>query len=953
MKSTLGAGLALLAWSWVAFPVEPAVLPLDGSWRVALDPQDQGLAGAWFADTLPGSAIMPLPGTTDQAGLGPPLDLATMSHPVAPPRVFWPSAPETERADEAGALVRPRLYLGRAWYQRDFNVPDAWQHRFVTLTLERVLWSSAAWIDGRPLGTSDSLVAPHEYDLGPLAPGPHRLTLAVDNRLIHNLGFAGHAYGAETQSRWNGIVGHLELRARARVFTRGLRVLPAPDASEVQAQAVIENTEDTHQCRTATWRIECLEDGREVGALATSLSLAPGASTIVAVTPISGGGRLWDEFNPVLHRLRLVLSAAGEDPDDEDEAFATFGFRHFERDGRHLRVNGRRLFLRGTLDCCVYPRTGHPPMSAAEWRRVLGTVKAHGFNHVRYHTWCPPEAAFEAADELGLYLAPETPFWVDDWIVERTPTHPQPLGRDPDVTEYVRREIRRISEAYGNHPSFALFCIGNEFGNRGTDWETVEALLAEAKQADPRHLFNGSTARRAVPSDDFWTTHSTGTAGTRGVGPARTDWDFRAAAASTPLPIIAHETGQRPVFPDYDQLLPKFTGPLQPLNYARLERLLRASGLADQRRDFQRASARFQLAQYKAEHEAMLRTPDYAGYQLLMLNDFTGQSEALVGVLDPFWEPKGIVSVADVRQWNQPVVPLARFARYVWSTTDTFTAAIEVAQYGPADLPDAVGSWRLTRRDGTGLAAGTFPERRLPTGSITVIGEIRVPLDGLTEATALRLEVSVAGSANSWPLWAYPPSTGEEDPATVVIRPAYDATAREVLASGGKVLLLAHGLTNRFTARTGFASVYWSGGWWGNRFSSLGILCDPAHPALREFPNDGHSDWQWHDLTQGATTFDLAGAPAGFRPIVQPVPDFHHCHLLAQIFETRVGPGRLLVVGYDLSGAPGPGPAAGHLRRCLLRYMVGPEFNPTTELPAEWLESRLEPEPPEARPGAN
>ena len=103
------------------------------------------------------------------------------------------------------------------------------------------------------------------------------------------------------------------------------------------------------------------------------------------------------------------------------------------------------------------------------------------------------------------------------------------------------------------------------------------------------------------------------------------------------------------------------------MNLERYRRALVANGLGGQMKDFVRASARFQLTQYKAEHEAMLRTRGYAGYQLLMLNDFTGQSEALVGILDPFWETKGVVSAAEVRAWNAPTVVLARFAKFVWT----------------------------------------------------------------------------------------------------------------------------------------------------------------------------------------------------------------------------------------------------------------------------------------------
>jgi len=160
------------------------------------------------------------------------------------------------------------------------------------------------------------------------------------------------------------------------------------------------------------------------------------------------------------------------------------------------------------------------------------------------------------------------------------------------------------------------------------------------------------------------------------------------------------------------------------------------------------------------------------------------------------------------------------------------------------------------------------------------------------------------------------------------------------LADGGRVVLLANGLKNSYTARTGFESVYWSAGWWGNRFSSLGIVCSPRHPALLGFPNEGVADWQWRDLCSGATTFLLTGAPAAFRPIVQAVPDFHFNELLGQVFEGRVGSGSLLVCGYDLESRLESRPAARQFRRSLLRYAASEAFRPAVELPREWIQSR-------------
>ena len=158
-------------------------------------------------------------------------------------------------------------------------------------------------------------------------------------------------------------------------------------------------------------------------------------------------------------------------------------------------MNGRPIFLRGTLDCAVYPKTGHPPMTVPEWERVLGVVKEYGFNHVRFHTWCPPEAAFEAADRLGIYLQPKRP---RGWTTgERAPSpSPPAIGRDPQVTDFLRAELRRMSEAYGNHPSFLLCAIGNEFGMQSTDWERVNAMVEEIKTLDPRRLYTGCGARK-------------------------------------------------------------------------------------------------------------------------------------------------------------------------------------------------------------------------------------------------------------------------------------------------------------------------------------------------------------------------------------------------------------------------------------------------------------------------
>jgi beta-galactosidase len=931
-------GCSILIAAWTLGEARES-LNLAGEWRLRLDADDAGLKDNWPRTPLSTPDRIALPNTTDHAGFGFALDTNTMRHTGPfPVTTRFPGIVEPERADEHGYLVRRHLFVGPAWYEREVVVPESWRGMQVILTLERAIWQTEVWVDGKFASACDSLVVAHRHELGALTPGTHRLTIRVDNRMIYNLSTVTHAYGPETQSRWNGLIGNLKLTAVPTTSIRLLATYPASDRRSVRVVMITTNAGTAAASVGVQYRLLPESGESSLSETRLNFSCPPGTTTNEAILTHSTPAQAWDEFQTARYRLNATLT----NPDGKhDETSITFGFRQVERVGKEIHVNGRRIFLRGTLDCAVYPRTGHPPMTVAEWLRVLEIVKEYGFNHVRFHTCCPPQAAFEAADRLGLYLQPEAPAWVDDWTAS-TVTKPPGIGRDPQVTDFLRAELRRMSEAYGNHPSFLLCAIGNEFGEQSTDWDRVNAMVEEIKRFDPRRLYTGCGARRHVPADDYWFTHSTGVS-TRGVGPANTDWDFSAAVEKSPVPVIAHETGQRPVFPDYETLLPKFTGPLLPLNLERYRRALITNGLADQLPDFVRVSARFQLTQYKAEHEAMLRTPGYAGYQLLMLNDFTGQSEALVGILDPFYEPKGVVTAAEVRQWNAPTVVLARFAKYVWTSEETFTAKLQLAHYGASNLPAGLVHWTLEAADGKRLSGGEITTSAIPTGGVAELGVMNCPLDQVQAPAALTLRVRFGDAENHWNIWAYPAAVEESEPAGVYVTRSLDDEALRRLDDGGKVLLLAHGLKNKHAARTGWESVYWSAGWWGNKFSSLGVLCDPKHPALALFPNGGVSDWQWRDLCAIATTFELEGAPAGFRPIVQPVPDFHYNTLLGHVFEARVGPGSLLVCGYDLSNDLTHRPVARQFRRSLFRYVASPAFQPRTEVPRTWIQDRCGP----------
>ena len=923
---------------------------LAGSWALRLDPDDRGVAAAWYAAPLDARDRMVLPRTTDRAGFGEP---ATDLNP--------------------GHLTRPHRFVGPAWYEREIEIPAAWAGQSVELLLERVLWESRVWVDGQPVaGVQDSLGTPHVHELGVVAGGgalnadglgsgrlqvhkdgdgatspradglgagglqigKHRLTIRVDNRMIHPIGDRGHCYTEFTQSIWNGLLGRIELRARPAVSLGLVRVFPAADRKSVRVEVEIRAGEE------GRGRVQCsvfrVQDGTRTpcGRLEHQVTWAVTGAVVELKIPVSEA-TAWDEFSPTLYEVETCLNPELRTLNPEHIRRANFGFRTLAREGNRLLINGRPSFLRGNMDCAQYPQEGHPPMDVDGWRRVYRIYQAYGINQVRFHSWCPPEAAFVAADEMGMYLQPEV-LWIDGWMggpnARRdmdTPGYPKGVGKgDRTIDAYVRAEMRRMIDTYGNHPSFCFFAIGNELGS--SNFKVMGDWIAEEKARDPRRLYAASTARAITPADDFADTHNLPGIGStvNRLGVPGTDWDYEASYSRAPVPTIAHESGQMPVHPDWREIA-KYTGPLKATGLDAFRAAARSNGVESQSADFQQASGHLQSIIYKGELEALLRSPGCAGISWLSVQDFPGQGEALVGWLDAFLDEKGYLGPADFRRYSTTTVPLARFAKFTWTTNESFTATIQVAHWGREALKGAAVTWSL------GETSGRFAPQDLPVGTVTTLGVITQSLHGLRSPQSVELQVAVAGTdfRNSWTLWIYPEQEASS-PANVLVteRPA---EAWRALEAGKRVVLLAHAFGA--AEHAAWMPLFWSSRFFpGQHRDTLGALVRAEHPALAQFPTGPALDWQWHQVCEGARGFVLDDQPADYRPIVQPISDFHFNHKLGAVFEfATAGGGRLLVCGYDLVSRLQQRPAARQLRASLLAYAAGPDFRPDTVLSSE------------------
>jgi len=894
-------------------------IDLSGSWRFQLDPNDVGIVEAWYAKEL--TERLELPGALQNQGFGNPVTVDT-EWTGAAKKEIWLNEPCYEKYRQPGNIKVPfclqpeRHYVGAAWYQRQIKIPRRWQDEHVTLTLERPHWETRVWVDERFIGRTDSLGTAHEYDLGALSPGKHTLTIRVDNRIIVDVGDWSHSVTDHTQGNWNGIVGRIELAARPAAWISELHVYPHVRTRSITVKGRVAT--DRRQAGEGTLQLSVEQlagpKAETPPSVTKMISWGPDGQAFEFSFPEEGSLQLWDEFTPVLYQLTAAL-------DNGAEKVTTFGVREITTTPDKLfAINGRKTFLRGTLECCIFPLTGYPPTDVKSWKRIIRICKEHGLNHIRFHSWCPPEAAFVAADELGFYYQVECGVW----------TNP---GNGTPVDEWLWNESERIVRAYGNHPSFVLLASGNE--PHGPKREEYLNKWVEHWQAqDPRRLHTTASAYPLLPINDYHVDyHPRGPKGWNGK-------DYVAEVAAHEVPVIVHEMGQWCVYPNFDEIK-KYRGPLKPKNFEIFRDSLSEHGMLDQWRDFLHASGKLQVLCYKEEIEAALRTPGISGIQLLDLHDFPGQGTALVGILDAFWDEKGYVEPEQFRRFYGTTVPLARLEKRAWTTDETFRAEVTVAHFAATPLQDAQFVWELTSAKGKVVREGAFPARTIPVDRGIELGRVAFNWSELHAPGKYRLTVRLkdARIENDWVLWLFPTVVDTESPKDVLVSSLLDQRTRARLAEGGKVLLLLTHVPGDFP-KGSFSPIFWNRYMFNTQArQTLGLLCDPTHPALEQFATDAHSAWQWEDIVSQSRAIVMDELPGGLRPIVQYIDDWNTNRKLGLVFECRVREGRLLVCSADLKTNIRSRPVARQLRRSLLDYMASKAFDPKVEVTMDQLRS--------------
>lgn len=890
-------------------------IDLSGQWQVSLD-------------SLQTFQTISLPGNLDLAGIGTP---NTLTPALTKPQLLH--------------LTRKHRFVGAAFYRRTIDVTKEMANKPLTLTLERIVWQSQVWIDGKKLaGEVESLTTPHQYTLlEGLKAGKHEVLIRIDNRKRYDMSTQemAHAYTDETQVKWNGILGKMTLKAENPV--KVLSVQTSPDVARMSVKVITRLVRTLPKGKkhkgvlslevTGTPTTTAATEKAGISSISFPVTVDQDTITVEKTLSLGDKVKLWDEFSPYVYDLTARFTK-GKTLMAADST--TFGMRDICVKDGHFAVNGHRIFLRGTLECCIFPLTGCPPTDEAGWEKVFGAAKSWGLNHLRFHSYCPPEAAFRVADRLGFYLQIELPVWS------------LTIGKDPAMNRFLYDEYKRIIANYGNHPSFCLLSAGNELQ---PDFRFLNNFVSYMKQHDPRHLYTTTSftfeeghGKQPEPADQYFVTQWTEKEWVRGQGVFDAEQpnfnkDYRQATTDIHTPLISHEIGQYSVYPNLEEIK-KYTGTLDPLNFKAIRDDLQAKGLIGKAADYLLASGKLAVQLYKEEIERAMKTPKFDGFQLLGLQDFSGQGTALVGLVDAFWDNKGLTDERYFRQFNAPITPLARFEKATWRSDETFRADVEIANYGKADIMGKPVTWLLSDTEGKVVGLGQLLAQNIIQGKVTSIGAIEVGLAEVKDASQLTLQVNVKGTEwmNTWSIWVYPADL--RLPKTDVVTTQDLNAAMEALKKGQKVLFSpkkenVKGLEGKFLP------VFWSPVHFPRQAGTMGLLVNPTHPALAHFPTEMHSNWQWWNLVKRSRVMNIDSI-RGAYPIVEDVDNFTNNRRLCSVFEARCGQGKLVVSSMDVLSDSEGKPEVKQMLYSLLCYMTSSDFNPTGSMSLEELSSLWE-----------
>lgn len=911
---------------------------LHGKWNFQFDGRKTGVNDELFKKNLNDTIILPT--TTSEAKKG-----------------------EINTEMEVGFLTDLYKFEGFAWFSKEVEFPKRKEDDYIELLMERTRITNV-WIDDNYVGSYNSLCGIHRYDITKYVNNnKHKITVMVDNTSYPTKG--GHMTSPDTQTNWNGITGEISITITNKIRLANVKFYPDIEGKSVTVKGCILGG------KVERISLRAFDNNKEFKTQSFNVN-----NNAFEVKYYMGEYiELWSEYTPHPYKMEVKIENGEK---IINKAVYSFGMLSFKATEKKFLINGKETFLRGKHDGLIFPLTGYAPTDVESWIRVLKISKEYGINHYRFHTCCPPRAAFEAADIVGIYMEPELPFW-------GTITTEEDENHDTVMQEYLIQEGYRMLDEFGNHPSFVMMSLGNElWGSK----ETLNSILKAYKKYDNRHLYvqgcnNFQWAPCVLEEDDFFSgvrfsgdrlyrgsyamcdapqghiqtdepntiynydeiirpcVKEKGSAGKVGVKQIQYGTGVKEVLVSETeefiprVPVISHEIGQYETFPNFKEI-DKYTGVLKARNFEVFKERLEKKGLMNKADMYFKASGKLAAECYKNELETAFRSNELAGFQLLDLQDFSGQGTALVGILDAFMDNKGIISAKEWREFCSDCVLLGEFERYVWNANEEFKFNIKLSNYRrevknniiirAEFLSDEKSVWNKEIK---------VKELSLGVNNLASLS-FKLPNCNKPQKYTLKLSSSDLKSCNHYDLWIYP-ATPE-----IEINDGFIANNLKEVVKGilnNKNILYYPKVEENINSIEGtYCTDFWcypmfkSISEWMKKplpIGTMGLLINERNTALKEFPCEFYTTPQWWDIVMNSRLSILDDIK--INPIVQMIDNFERNHWLGLIYEMKINESKILVCTSPLNTIENSSPAQ-WLQYSLIKYMNSEEFNPEKTL---------------------
>ena len=912
-----------------------STLRLDGKWDFAVDSKGQGEDEKWFLPdkAWPGQISMPVPGCWESQGLG---------------GAGWSSPPPIRVYEAVNRKLRG-TYTGRGWYRKTVKMPRKWKGKQIWLKVGSVNAQGWFWLNGQYIGHLYEYCGAYKFDVTDLAKPEKNNTLVA---LVRN-DVPSRKGESQSVRIFGGLDRSVELEATSQVHLDNVYTIGMLNESKVRLVAKVAGTGNSgnyglkvkvtgpaNYFRVETYRTT--DDGSIIpkdivaGKANKALNLDRKSKQPLKVKfeiPLDPFAP-WSPESPNLYLAEVVLCRNGKPIDGWIERF---GVKKIEaRDGK-IFLNNRPYFFRGAGDDHVYAYSICSPADRKIHRKHLQTARDYGVNYIRHHTHTELPEFYMVADELGIMIQGELPYWgMNSWTTPRTLSH---MSRG-DVRP--REDLMDLVYHYRRYTSLTTYCFGNEGDMADPKYKTPPESCAEyfdlnnlpsldiqlyqlAKKLDPARLVihNDGGHNNTRENSDIHQSNSNYRFNPGHYGIADPyDW-----------PHVSHEYMSYSVQED-PRLAPKYTGGFLPnLTIGGVQKQLAEKGIAWELVEATLdAGYRLQAIHQKLGIESARIDPHNDGYIIWLLLDISPNSQN--GILNTFYELK-TVPASVFRQYNDPTALLARGLpdAPIYSSGDQFQFEWVLSHFDETPLDNCQLQWTLTD-GGRTLAKGQSEIKHIPAGTFAELAKVNITVPSLIKPTKalLTAQINRTDISNSYDVWLFPQrkafdskgsalaglcissevfsrlqkrypemvkgtdQAGEN--ADVILVDQLTESAIDLLNKGRTVITVkpAMGLNWHQPGNTL--------GWWVRSNQSGSAIIRPE--VFGQFPHSGVLDQLMFDVAQDALIwqdglqnvepimFGSGGGGTTYTDLAR-VPDY-----FMYGFQARVGSGKLLLTGFDL-----------------------------------------------------